>query len=245
MSTQLHREAALHTYYENRNPRSLSVTEFGHNIYPICLTANALTTPYERYTGIETWYRGGSEAKSRLEDKLRTVDGSKTDNYNRSIRFITHDSGITIHREGSDRWQEGSYTPYSSSELGHEDEVIASNLFGDPDIAESIALTQTLLAQMAEITRPNGLIVLRETITPERVRPFSKAFLGEIGLKGYMTYKTTDSPLWKRLESIYDGSKAKPLSAKSLYIFLQKSLSPDDERNDSLQSPNQQHSTML
>lgn len=61
MANYSENESNLIRYYENRDPQTLSVTEFGHNIYPICLTASALTSAYKRYTGIETWYRGGVE----------------------------------------------------------------------------------------------------------------------------------------------------------------------------------------
>lgn len=226
MNMRLDKEAALRTYYEKREPRHLSITEFGHNIYPICLTASALDMPYKSYTGVETWYRGGDIAKNKLLSKLNAA--SKNNLLTPSTRFITHNSGITVHRDENGRWQEGSYTPYIPEEPGCEDEIVASNLFGDPDIAESTSLTRAIFAQMAEMVHPNGRIVLRETITPERIRPFSKTLLGEVGLKGYATYRTINSPLWKKLESIYDGGKAQPLSAKSLYIFLQKEVSASE-----------------
>lgn len=155
------------------------------------------------------------------------------------MRFITHDSGIAIHHSGDERWQEGSYTPYVTSEADSEDEVVASNLFGDPDVADSASITQAVLVQMSEIAHPDGLIVLRETITPERVRHvYNETFLGKVGLRSYLTYQAINSPLWKTLESLYDGGKAQPQSLESRYIFLKKNPSLKDARTDPPRSPN-------
>ncbi len=109
-------------------------------------------------------------------------------------------------------------------------EVFASNVFGDPQVStpppprrpNGSSKTEKLLAEAARIVDDNGVIVVRETITPDSAK-LSPRVIEAAGLAVLAKVRVIDDErMWLVLEEQFDGSEGQTEydELDSFYLFL-------------------------
>lgn len=180
------------------------MVEVGHGSYPVAYQQPQLTGD-RRYIGAETWM-------VRRRDGLQGILAHAV-----TPRSVRNGTNITFVSD--------PINPLAELEAGIADEVVISNVFGDPLFARLGLGTAQLLSEAARLINYNGVIVVRETITPNKSR-VAETTVAQAGLK--ILEKVYDivarQRTWKALEEVYDG-KAKKVQPElgSVYHFLGKS----------------------
>lgn len=102
--------------------------------------------------------------------------------------------------------------------------MFVSNVFCDPFLAHHGSRTEKLLTEIHRILDPAGVVILRETITPDYVNEIDTELLESIGLQptAVKTLKDTEPNLWDKLEARYDGQRYSDIHKNSYYLFLAK-----------------------
>lgn len=204
-----------------------AMVEFGHDTLPVAHLQPFAFTGQRLYVGLETWLRddGCYKHESLL---ARKVEYAKDGN----IFFLHHDVGSEVRRDEEGTWITGEYDPATALPTELADEVLLSNVFGDPHISCHSKKVGALLAEAARITKPGGCVVIREAITPTHSdHTLTEALIKDLGLVKSAVVKFADQTSeWAELEKLY---KAEPIDLypypqSSFYYFLQKQT-PDDE----------------
>lgn|GEM_PF-3027672 len=205
--------------------------EIGHDSLPV-----AYQQPFEfrgkrAYIGLEAWLRDPIGVKKECIRELReTVENGQ------NVFYMSYDTGGVIERDGYEEeggysWYRGNYDTSSILPKEVAQEVFISNVFCDPHIASSKERTTSLLSEAARVIDAGGIIVLRETITPEKVMHLNENLLKKLSLKIQKTIVPESLAEWELLETIY---KAEPYPVRpetgSYYMFLSK----DSDNSDSL-----------
>lgn len=207
--------------WRDRNP-SFRMVEFGHGLHPVAYQQPAGFTGERSYIGVEAWLRDiSATAKATMLELQSRHPGQNVTFIEQSLgkhrdnRRPSLFSGIgrIIYR--------GPYDPTTKLPAGSADEVFFNNVFGDPHIAGSGKRSGRLLGEAARIIDENGVIVIRETITPkDSRRRLTDQLLLSAGLKT-LAFCTQADQVWERLESLY--TNAWRLSKhQNYYSFLAK-----------------------
>lgn len=212
---------------EREKDPDLRVAEFGHGIKPLALYDESFTGS-RSYVGIEAWLRhedwkgreGGAKKifLEKVADKIPV--GHK-------IIFLEIDTGNESEKYESDgqrlrgeRPYRGEYNPRTALEDNSIDEVFVGNVFNDPDLANSRRRSVTLLKELARVTKPLGVIVIRDTTSPKYFS-LTPAQIDAAGLEVKEVVLREDLQAWKMLEEVYGKSNVLP-AKKGFYLFLQK-----------------------
>jgi hypothetical protein len=194
------------------------MVEFGHELIPV-----AHQQPFEfrgrrAYIGVEAWLR--EPCMDQAISKLRASQ------LGQNIFFITHNLGGAVQwddsKEGS--WYEGQYDATTELPALSAREVLASNVFGDPHIAEYPERTDALLRELARLADMKGKIIIRETVSPQNIKYLDEGLWHNAGL----TLDTTVTPdyiqEWYALERIFNGEQGSSLyqEPESFYMLLSK-----------------------
>lgn len=207
-----------HYLEQRRADPDFVMIEFGHDLIPV-----AFQQPFEfngrrAYIGIETWLR-----EPLKDEAISNLYSSRLD---QNIFFIAHDLGGRVkwddQKEGS--WYEGQYATATVLPDLAAKEVFASNVFGDPHIADYPDRTSALLHELARLVSLQGQIVLRETVSPEKVRYLDEHLWQTVGLALDRVATPEDIQLWRALEDVFDGERRGELCPEpgSYYMFLSK-----------------------
>ncbi len=209
---------------ERAKDSTFTMAEIGHDSLPV-----AYQQPFEFrgqrvYFGIEIWLRDPVGAKHKRIKKLReTVENGQ------NVFYLDHNPGGTIERdgyaeEGGDSWYVGKYDAQSILPDESVKEVFISNVAGDKHIGYSKERTAALLKEAARIIEKGGVIIIRETITPQNSSYLTEELIREMGLQIEEAVEPDDIERWQMLEKVY---KAEPANVApepgSYYLFLSKS----------------------
>ncbi len=127
--------------------------------------------------------------------------------------------------DSSDEYWDGEFDPATILPDGAADEVVASNVFCDPLIGMEWAYTKRMLGETARLVADNGVIVLRETITPWKVVWMDDKTLAEAGLETVERIRPEDTTEWENLEQVY-GTHSGIIEynpyPSAYYLFLAK-----------------------
>ena len=202
-------EFNLGAYLEQRNQsHNFVMVEFGHGLRPAAFRQSVEFTDQRVYIGIEPWLRN---SRSNGERRLYHL---QAENSEQSISFIDQDldKGGTrtqrrLSRVGRVLGFVGLYDPSTILPDGAADEILLSNVFGDPQVAGSKKRTKRLLDEVGRLTAEQGMVVIRETITPLNAQhSLTKIALQNAGLKAAKCYSPTDEK-WESLEAVYGAGK--------------------------------------
>lgn len=205
----------------------LKAVEFGHGVLPIAFK-HPTYTGNRYYIGVETWFRGchpslAENFKDKTTAKLNGDPVLKKQN----ITLIHHQPGgeIIVDPGDIDRphwesWYNGPYDPRTELKDGVANEVFVSNVFNDPHTANSRERSQLLLFELARVVSDEGVVILRETITPDRFN-LTDEMIHDAGL--FIAAKITPEMVdaWEALQQEFAGENW--YSKDSFYLFLKRS----------------------
>ena len=195
------------------------VVELGHRFTPIVLNNARRFDDESWYFGVETWIRDSGQESPLALNHWRTIFADQ------NVEFVTHNPGGSTQKVSdgdtvSVKYR-GEYDPTTILADEIADEVFLSNVFTDPMIARYQERTKALLGEAKRLMKPDGKLVLRETITPEIFR-FGAGVLAREGLELEEHYMRSDSgALWSTLEHSY-GDRERT-TERSYYQFIGKS----------------------
>lgn len=212
----------ISSYLDGRlaNPLFIMV-EIGHDSLPVAYQQPVSFIGDRAYIGIEAWLRDPIGVKRERVSELRNADKNK-----QNIFYLAQDLGgaaVRDYEEGPS-WYEGEYNPSSLLPDEVADEILVSNVFGDPHIAFSRDSSLSLLTELGRLVSKNGIIVIRETITPQNVIHLTDDVFEEAGLVLSGLVDPINEDLWKKLELVYKGDPSYFYPVKKLdrYRFLSK-----------------------
>lgn len=201
------------------NP-SLVMVEIGHANLPVAYQQPFSFTEQRAYIGIEAWLRGGKTGLAKM----------KRDNpAGQNIFYISQDTGgkATVNPYVPAEY-EGPFDTQTRLPDKAADEVFASNVFTDPLVGEDEERSSKLLAEVSRIIDDDGVIVLKETATPEHSTYIrNEEFLALFGLQVAAVAKRDRwwrNSLWRKLEYAYKHPRdlGENDYTKSFYLFLTK-----------------------
>lgn len=225
-------------YLQERAKKDTFVmVEFGHDSLPVAYHQSRPFTGNRAYIGYEAWMRDyEGEKKSRLLERHSQYDGDST-----NIHFQTLALGGMVrtladeNEESVERWFEGEYNPATPLPDESVEEVLLGNVFGDPHISYAQSRTNALLSEATRILNNDGLIVIRETITPHNSRtskedlarwPRMKTSL-ESSIEAHgldvLGYTTPQDKEWQALENEFMSERY--YNKGAYYLFLSKGAS--------------------
>lgn len=205
---------------------SFIMVEIGHDSLPVALQQPRPFTGTSAYIGIETWLRDPTGTKQGALAK-RVLNACTTED---NIFFIKQDAGGKVIRDTDGHrtsYYHGSYEPTTPLPPGSADEVFVSNVFGDPLIAYATESSGLLIKEIARITRPSGVVVIRETITPRNTWRLTPENLITHGLEPIANV-TPDHDDWPSFELVYNGelstgcSIVAPPATESFYLIANR-----------------------
>ena len=207
--------------HRTQNPNFIMV-EFGHGLRPVAYRQPAGFTGQRAYVGVEAGLR---EAKLHARAQLGVLQAKYPDE---NITYIDQDlnkNGNRVERILSRLMRPigfvGLYDPSTILPDGAADEVFLSNVFGDPQVANSKVRTQRLLDEVSRVTAEKGMVVIRETITPTVAQAsLTGAALQNAGLQTAGSY-TQEDQCWDHLEGVYGAGRGY-YRLTNFYQFLTK-----------------------
>ncbi len=123
---------------------------------------------------------------------------------------------------GSSREYEGIYKFDAPIESKSCDEIVISNVFGDYHVAASTRHMSAVLDEACRVVKPDGMIVIRETITPDESNlPLTELVKNNPGIDIFARVNPS-SNVWNQLERIYGNidSTAFPYTPQQYYLFI-------------------------
>lgn len=184
---------------------SFSLAEFGHDIYPIAYSQGFRFVGRRFYVGFEGWLYDPEGARQRYLDERNAIQGD-----GQNIHFIRQELGRYGFIDGfpADEVYEGDYDPVTCLDEASISEVVAINVLTDPLVADDPGRSLGLLSEMRRIVRPDGLVVLRETITPHYRDCIEEGVVARAGLElvARLTSAGVDPGKWQALERVYEDN---------------------------------------
>jgi hypothetical protein len=224
-------------YLQSRiDNEDFTLVEFGHDAVPVETHQPFIFDDNRRYYGFESWTRDPLGAKRSM---IMARNGIYKDQ-GLNIKFMELALGGDISRdpETEEAWYNGDYKTKTSLQDECADEVLISNVLGDPLFTTKLSYGEKLLTEASRLLKATGTLVVRETITPrgssERIDNVYKN-LGllavsqvepEFPASPRLSFLSDDGgEEWCELEEIYRGDKSKhlPIAYNSYILFLQKS----------------------
>ena len=138
---------------------------------------------------------------------------------------MSHNLGGTVKGRNADdphaSWYEGEYRTATNLPDGIADEVVLSNVIGDPLTAVKYEPLMNLLSEVARVMSDSGVAVIRETLTPELTILVSDEILHRAGLQVKAIYRYGEAE-WSALEAKYQVDKTTKISENAYYLILAK-----------------------
>jgi len=208
-------------YLSEREKQSdFVMVEFGHRLRPIAYKPEAFFIDQRCYAGVEAWHY--HDDIDRLEALAAKFPG-------RNVAFIEPNFGSSdeLWNDFLPECEEGPYSPGTILPDGAADEVFLSNVFGDPLLAGSKQGTSRLLHETGRILNERGVVVVRETLTPEYAsRSLTLEMIAGAGLRKATAWRPNGSKwiehIWSRLEDVYKPPGSSSWAHDSFYQFLTK-----------------------
>lgn len=202
------------------------MVEFGHGAWPVAYQQDFSFKSDDyinrRYYGVEGWLRDPFGGARQSIDEAQ----EKHKDHHPNVFFINQDLGGVVQGRTIDdphsSWYEGGYTTETVLADNVANEVLLSNVVGDLLTSYNYEHLKDLLSEVARVLDYSGIIVIRETITPEHSILLCDDLLDLVGLKPKAIIKS-DSSSWTSLEDRYKGDKDMVNSNDSYYLMLAKS----------------------
>ncbi len=197
MSQQLEHLTGLDQYLHERdnNPDFLMI-EFGHGDTPVH-TLQPTFTGQRAYIGVESWMRDPDGKKRQYIDQiLRTRE-------DQNVFFMES---------------------YQSELLPDDiaDEVVLSNVFGDPKVAHDADASVEILHTVSRLLHDTGRLVVRETLTPH-LAGRGLELAPSYGFRGPVWECGKNSRRWNMLEDRFGSQQSLcGTNAGSFYAILSK-----------------------
>jgi hypothetical protein len=211
-------------YLAERSAQSdFLMLEIGHSGGPAAYQQLGGFTDKRPYVGIEAWLRDPYRLTQKEIDKLATQADRE-----QNIFYISHNLGGKVERDFHggeyESWYEGKYDPATLLPDECADEVFIGNVFSDPMVAYSKDRTASLLHEAARLTGKGGMVVMRETITPHRVRYVSEELVREAGLVLLGVINPDEAETWDKLEQVFSVESFQlPPKPEYFYAIYMKS----------------------
>ncbi|HVX57928.1 MAG TPA: hypothetical protein VHA37_09460 [Candidatus Saccharimonadales bacterium] len=215
----------LGDYLDERLHRpSFVMAEIGHGPYPLVANLPRFFSGQRAYIGIEAGMRDRDLAEERAEEFSQQYADA-------NASFLTHDIGEGERLQGNtctDEWYEGEFEAETILPDAAADEVVASNVFGDPLIAPDFGRTTKLLQEMSRLITHDGLVVVRETITPANAVFLQEYIVKHAGLTILKRVELEEALDWEQLELFYGTHReyANPYQEGSFYLFMGRTAEP-------------------
>jgi hypothetical protein len=181
---------------------SFMMVEIGHGGEPAAYCQPNLSGQ-RAYVGVEAWLR---DAQGKKREHLRSLEAKRPD---QNVAFIDHnvdpDTTPPLPADPARMRHSRPYKPRTILPDEAADEVLFSNVFGDPHVADSSKRTANLLREARRLVDEEGIIVIRETITPESAMlRLTDETLEDTGLQSVARH-WYPSRRWQQLEKTYAG----------------------------------------
>lgn len=196
-----------------------TMVEIGHDMLPVAYQQEPPFTDDRFYVGLEAWTHDPQGKKRDLLARRHEQFTGLKDN----ITFEDVSLGGMVRYSGDDgnseRWFEGTYEFKAPLASNSAHEVFLGNVFGDPDLSESTESTTNVLAEALRIVTDDGVIVVRESLTPEHTRALNTALATYDNLS--VTRIGSREIIIGALESTYAVDRTHD-SEDKYYLFIQK-----------------------
>jgi hypothetical protein len=207
-------------YLDERDANTRFVmAEFGHDAQPVAYRQPQGFTGNRAYIGFEAWLRDpyGDKQKAvrSLHERYRAQNSNiyyHTLALGGMVRVVTEDGQ-------TEKWFEGEYNPRTPLSDNSIDEVFIGNVFGDHYVKHSAERSTALLNEAARIVTGDGVVIIRETITPVDTR----RHLEELFHDAHMTVLhriTPEDTQWDALQERFSYEPS--YNDGSYYLFLRK-----------------------
>lgn len=208
-------------YLDERDTNtSFVMAEFGHDAQPVAYRQPQGFTGNRAYIGFEAWLRDPDGDKQKRVRSLHEQYKAQNDNIfyhtlalGGMVRSVT-ENGQT------EKWFEGEYNPATPLPDRSAEEVFIGNVFGDHYVKHSADRSAALLNEAARIVADDGVVIIRETITPVN----TQLHLEELFHEAHMTVLdriTPEDTQWSALQERFSYEPS--YSNGSYYLFLKKS----------------------
>jgi len=203
-------------YLVEREARSsFLMIEIGHLENPV-VTKQSNLAGQRGYIGVESWLRDPlGLMKPRIIKLGQDLAGQNVAFMDNPLKCIA----VSEDESSSNRLR-GKYDPATLLPNRVADELIFSNVFGDPHIALRRGSTRKLLREAARLLDSAGKIIIRETITPhfadlgsKKLKRAGLVTLGECAIG-------RPANEWAALEAVFNGDDQPRLSPLSFYTIL-------------------------
>ncbi|MES2631137.1 MAG: hypothetical protein V4611_04210 [Patescibacteria group bacterium] len=195
---------------------SFLMVEFGHDAHPVAHQQSRPFTGDRAYIGFEAWLR---DPEGKKKDAIQKTSEVYSDS-NHNIHFQTLALGGIVRSITEDgeqqKWYEGLYDPTTALPDGTAEEVLLGNVLSDPYLVYSHERTGAMIDEAVRILADSGVIVIRETIRPDRVGAAFEASIAARDLK-VLARVTPEDEQWEALESQF---VADPYYAPDSYYLL-------------------------
>lgn len=191
-----------------QDQRSLSAStlvEFGHGATPIAYAQPPRFTGDKQYIGIEAWTR---DPQHRQLNILRLIH-ERFNGQEQNIHFFTnHHTGrlvTSIAGKNPELWRTvGDNNGQLRANIASE--VYASDVLSDPMVAHDPFRSLDILKQMGRIVQRSGLVVVRETYSPEVWMPSrqqEEAHIAQAGLQRVAQIQPRNTTTWDAMEKLH------------------------------------------
>jgi hypothetical protein len=204
---------SLENYLEQRQADPFIMVEIGHGPRPVAYNQVAFTGQ-RAYIGVEGWLRDS------LGDRRKALRRMHEPFIDQNIFYIQQILGEVANHD-SELIYAGDYDPVTILPAKAANEVFLSNVFGDPKVASMEGHTEALAEEMSRLMAENGRAVVRETLTPQKVK-LDDEILASVGLKA-LKKVTYEKPLFGELEKLYATSNDSQLymtRTRPFYLFI-------------------------
>ncbi len=214
------RSAEIIQYLHERNQRlKFKMIEIGHGGTPVAAQQPVPFLGRRSFVGTESWLRATKEVDepAALQKKLS----------GENITFLNYrpDGSLKSYqgfRPLGDHSDDGSNLAIILAEHS-ADEILLSNVFGDPKVFKQPGASEDLLAKAAKLADYGGTIVIRETISAQTAC-LTPAMLMAAGLEATAMVKLGHES-WQDLEAVYRAPDSLSyIGSESLYLFAAPSI---------------------
>lgn len=216
---------------KRQNDPNFVMVEAGHDSVPVAYQQPSNFYGQRAYIGIESWIRDPWNVKREQLNKLHNAYAN-----GQNVFYVTHNLGGKAYKDpaGNRTYFDGEYEAATVLPDSIASEVFLSNVFCDPVVAQVADRVENLLTEVTRLVDQNGVIVLRETLTPDCTYYFTNDLMASKGLECRAIIRPTDTQTWNDLETLYSGKPYKWLTdvstaryefdpiPQSYYLFLSK-----------------------
>lgn len=181
-----------------------TLVEFGHGATPIAYNQPKKFINGRQYIGIEAWTRDPQHGQLNM---LRLIHDHNLRDLPQNIHYFAQYAGrlVTMIAGKDLNLEKAVCGPDGQLKPGLASEVYASDVLTDPMVGRDPFRSLELLKQMGNVAQRDGLVVVRETYSPEVWLPSShqeQQHIARAGLKRISQIRPCD-PAWSAMEKLH------------------------------------------